>query len=323
LAPGVNVYHYKITKETTMQEIKTVAVIGAGAMGAIYATHFYHTPGFSPVFIARDQRLEKLQKDGIIVNGSPYFIPAIRPEDASSPADLIIVSLKHHQLEEGIRDLGSLVGSSTVFLSVMNGLESEETIAALYGKEKVLYAVSFKVDAVRSDNQITYTRPGIIYFGEAQNKTLSANVQRVQRAFDQAGLSYETPEDMLRMLWWKFLFNVGINQASAVLRAPYGLFQSNREAQELMEALMEEVVVLAQRLAINLTAEDIQGWYPVLHALSPQGKTSMLQDIEAQRKTEVDIFGGKVIALGKANGIPTPVNQTVVRIIRAMEQTAG
>ncbi len=212
------------------------------------------------------------------------------------------------------------MGDSTTFLSVMNGLESEETIGSIYGMDKVLYAISLGIDAVRQGNEITYTRPGIHYFGEAENLCMSPKVRCVQEAFDKAGIQYEIPEDMLRMLWWKFMVNVGINQASAVMHAPYGIFHSNPDAQGLMEALMQEVVTLAKASHVNLTDQDIKDWYPVLNRLSPQGKTSMLQDIEAKRKTEVDVFGGKVIELGKAHGIPTPVNQTVFQIIKILEQ---
>ena len=306
-----------------MPEIKNIAVIGAGALGSLYASQFYAAQGFSTVFIAKDERLEKLKHEGVVVNGVHCPIPAICPSQASEPADLILVALKHHQLQDAVSDLGALVGPSTLFLSVMNGLESEETLGALYGMEKVLYAIALQVDAVRVGNQTQYTRAGTIHFGEAQNATHSPRVQRVQVAFTRAGIRWQTPADMLRMLWWKFMINVGVNQASAVLRAPYGVFQTNCEAQALMEALMQEVVALAQHQQINLTRQDILDWYPVQSALSPQGKTSMLQDIEAQRQTEVDIFAGKVIALGKASGIATPVNQTVAHIIRAMEQNPG
>jgi 2-dehydropantoate 2-reductase len=303
-----------------MPEIKNIAVIGAGALGSLYASQFYDAQGFSTVFIAKDQRLDKLKREGVVVNGVHRAIPAISPSQASEPADLILVALKHHQLQDAVSDLGGLVGPATLFLSVMNGLESEETLGALYGMDKVLYAIALQVDAVRVGNQTQYTRAGTIHFGEAHNATLSPRVLAVQAAFTRAGIRWQTPTDMLRMLWWKFMINVGVNQASAVLRAPYGVFQTNREAQALMEALMQEVVVLAQHQQINLTNQDILDWYTVQSALSPQGKTSMLQDVEAQRQTEVDIFAGKVIALGKANGIATPVNQTVAHIIRAMEQ---
>jgi 2-dehydropantoate 2-reductase len=303
-----------------MPKIQKVAILGAGAMGAYFATQFFDTPGFSTGFIATGQRLETLKRDGIVVNGKTYRIPVIHPDEADFPMDLILVALKHHQLKEAVQNLGKLVGDSTTFLSVMNGLESEETIGAIYGMDKILYAISLGIDAVRVGNQITYTKAGIHQFGEAKNFSVSPKVRRVQEAFDRAGIRYEIPEDMIRRLWWKFMVNVGINQASAVMRAPYGVFQSNPDAQGLMEALMQEVLTLAKPFNVNLTDQDLKDWYPVLNRLSPLGKTSMLQDIEAKRKTEVEIFGGKVIELGKVYGIPTPVNQTVFQIIRILEQ---
>jgi 2-dehydropantoate 2-reductase len=105
-----------------------------------------------------------------------------------------------------------------------------------------------------------------------------------------------------------------------VTRSCYAVFQSNGEAQELMEALMQEVVTLAIASNVDLTQQDLKNWYPVLNTLSPQGKTSMLQDVEARRKTEVEVFGGKVVSLGKSLHISTPVNQAVVQIIHVLEQ---
>lgn len=83
---------------------------------------------------------------------------------------------------------------------------------------------------------------------------------------------------------------------------------------------MREVVALAGPAGVNLEDQDIRDWYTFLNMLSPQGKTSMLQDVEAGRKTEVELFGGKVVELGELYGIPTPVNETVLRIIQVLEQ---
>ena len=303
-----------------MEKIKKVAILGAGAMGAYFAGTFFDTAGFSTVLIAKGTRLDRLKTKGLIINGKSYTIPVIHPDEAASTSDLIIVALKHHHLEEAVQGLEKLVGDSTTIISIMNGLESEEYIGSIYGMDKVLYAVSVAIDALRQGNQITYTKPGKHYFGEAINAHLSQRVLQVQEAFDRAGIVYETPEDMIRMMWWKFMVNVGVNQASAVMRAPFGVFQKSPEAQGLMEALMKEVVALTDVMDVNLTNRDIEEWYPFLNVLSPQGKTSMLQDIEAGRKTEVDIFGEKVVELGKTHGVPTPVNQTLLQIIRVLEQ---
>jgi 2-dehydropantoate 2-reductase len=124
-------------------------------------------------------------------------------------------------------------------------------------------------------------------------------------------------------MWWKFMINVGINQASAVLRAPYGVFQSSPDARALMRSLMEEVVALAEKAGIDLTDKEIDEWGRVLASMSSAGKTSMLQDVEAGRKTEVEIFAGKVVDLGYRYLVPTPVNVTVQRIIKVIESGCG
>ncbi|MGB5059252.1 MAG: 2-dehydropantoate 2-reductase, partial [Candidatus Promineifilaceae bacterium] len=206
-----------------------------------------------------------------------------------------------------------------LILSVMNGLDSEEIIGQMVGREKLLYCIAVGIDAVRDGHRVTYSAPGKLFFGEADNTAVSPRVQRVQAALARAGLVYETPPDMIRILWWKFMINVGMNQASAVMGAPYGVFQTMPAAQAIMEALMGEVIQLAQHSGVDLSEQDIANWYKFLHTLSPLGKTSMLQDVEAGRKTEVEVFGGKVVALGREHGLPTPVNETLLRIIQVLE----
>jgi 2-dehydropantoate 2-reductase len=302
-----------------MKDISKVAILGAGAMGGFFASKFFDADDISTSLVARGPRYDRLKSQGLVVNGKEYFIPVIHPDEVTIPADLIIVALKHHHLAGAVNDLKNLVGEETTVISIMNGLDSEEFIGSVYGMEKMLFTISVAIDAVREGNQITYTNPGKHYFGEEINTNISQKIRRVQAAFDRAKIAYETPVDMIRMLWWKFMVNVGMNQASAVMRVPYGVIQSSPHARELMEALMREVVVLAKAGGINLVEKDIDDWYGFLKTLSPRGKTSMLQDIEAGRKTEIEIFAGKVVELGKTHGIPTPVNETLLRIISVLE----
>lgn len=299
--------------------INRVAILGAGAMGAFYASRFADAGGFSTVLVADGHRYVRLMDQGLVVNGKAYAIPVVRPGDAGPPADLILVAVKHHDLESAVCDLRNQVGELTTIISVMNGLDSEAILAAEYGMDKVLYAVAMGIDAVRQGNTITTTTPGKILFGQASNEEFTQRVRSVQDAFDRAAIPYETPVDMIRTLWWKFMVNVGMNPPSAVLRAPYGVFQECREAQALMETLMHEVIDLAQVAGVDLHEGDLKNWYTFMHTLSPHGKTSMLQDIEAGRKTEIEIFAGKVVELGQTYDIPTPVNETLLRMVQVLE----
>jgi 2-dehydropantoate 2-reductase len=303
-----------------MDDITKIAILGAGAIGSFFAARFSEVPGFSTVLVAGGERHERLRRDGLVVNGVTYHLPVVHPDAAGAPADLVVVAVKHHHLPDAVHDLKNVVGEGTTVVSMMNGLDSEETIGAVYGAARVLYGVSVGIDAVREGNRVTYTAPGKHYFGRAINLEIDHRVRAVQVAFERAGIAYETPPDMLRVMWWKFMVNVSMNPPSAVLGAPYGVFQASVEARALMEALMREVIALAQVEGVNLSEQDIADWYPVLHTLSPRGKTSTLQDIEAGRKTEIEMFAGKVVELGRTHGIPTPVNETMLHLIHVLEQ---
>jgi len=302
-----------------MPSIQTISVIGHGAMGAAYASMFYTMDKNSVSFLAGGARFDRLCREGVVVNGQHYPVPVLRPEDRSPPADLVIVAVKHHHLEAAIRDMENRVGENTIILSVMNGIDSEARLGSAYRMDAVLYAVAVGIDAVRVGNRVSYTSRGKILFGEAKNPYLTARVKRVQALFDRAGISHETPADMVRTLWWKFMINVGINQASAALGAPYSVFQTSREARELMDSAMREVIVLASKVNVYLSDADLDDWYAILSRLSPLGKTSMLQDVEAGRKTELEMFAGKVIDLGKHHKVPTPVNERLYVLIKEIE----
>ena len=302
-----------------MSAISSISLIGTGAMGSFYASKLFDMDQGSISLIADGERYERLRKKGFFVNDRHYVLRVIRPDDDAPASDLVIVAVKHHQLPKAIGDIRNRIGEKTTILSVMNGIDSEEKLGAAYGMEKVLYAVAVGIDAVREDNRLTYTTQGRLFFGEARNQVVSERVREVQSLFDRASIPYETPADMLRVLWWKFMINVGINQASAVLRAPYSVFQTSPKARELMESAMREVMAIARKAQIDLSEKDIDNWYSVLSGLSPKGKTSMLQDVEAGRKTEVEMLAGRVIELGKSYDVPTPVNQQILRSIKEIE----
>jgi len=301
----------------------SIIVLGAGAMGAAYASRFYATDPACIAFAASGERYERLKSEGVVVNDRHYPIPVLSPESAGRPADLIIVALKHQHLAAALPDLENQVGENTVILSIMNGLDSEPIIASVYGDDKVLYATAVGIDAQRDGNVVHYSKGGTIFFGEPDNTILTQRVKDIQAIFNHAGIAHKTPADMMRIMWWKFMINVGINQASVILSATYGIFQTSQHAQQIMESAMREVIRIAEPAGVNLVEEDIQEWYTFLNTLDPNGKTSMLQDIESGRLTEVDIFGGKIIQLGRNYKILTPVNEVLFHAIKVLEQHAN
>ena len=304
-----------------MKEIKNVYLSGLGAIGSAYAARLYDMDPDSIRIIADRERIERYTSKGIDINGKTYHFKYLHPEDDAALADLILIAVKQHHLEQVIKDIRKFVGKDTLIISLLNGISSEEILGQAFGMDKLLYSFCVGTDSVRDGTGIRYSTLGTIVFGERTNVTYTDKVLAVKDLFDRAHIPYKIPEDMIREQWWKFMMNVGLNQISAVLRAPYGVFQKVKEARDLMVMACSEVVELAAKAGINLTRDDIDGFFSIIDTLSPKGKTSMLQDVEARRKTEVEIFAGTVIELGKKYGVHTPVNDMLFKMIRTLEQT--
>ncbi len=289
-----------------------MAVVGAGAMGAMYAAHFA-AAGIDTWLVARGDRAERLRSAGLTVNGVPVRAEVVDPSAdlGHRSADLVLIAVKHQQLDDAVAEVAPLVGERTTFLSVLNGLDSEQTIAARYGAERVLPCIALAMNAERDGTAVAFRQAGRLTLGTAPGMGTEARLRAVQDVLDRAGLAWQTPADMRHEMWWKFMVNVGVNQASGVLRAPYGAFTEDGPARLLMLALMDEVIAVAQAEGVDLGPDDLATWDRVLAGQPQEGLTSMYQDVLAGRPTEVDIFAGRVVALGARHGIPTPYNQTM------------
>ena len=300
--------------------IQKVYLVGLGAVGSAYAAKMNEAEPDLIKVIVDEQRFETYRNQEIRVNGEPYQFTFVTPEQATETADLILIAVKGHHLGEASDLIRPFVGERTIIMSLLNGITSEEKIGKVYGPEKILHSFVVSTDATREGRSTRYSNLGRIVFGDKDHPA-SPKVKAVQALFDRTGVPYSIPPDILRELWWKFMLNVGVNQVSAVLKAPYGVFHKVKEARELMSMACREVLQIGERIGINLTADDIDAYHGVIGQLAPEGKTSMLQDVEAGRKTEVESFAWTVVALGEKYGVPTPVNACLGRMISTLEQT--
>lgn len=302
-------------------KIKTVAIVGLGALGTMYATFFTDKLSKGDVrVIASQNRIRKYQEEGIFCNGKRSDYHYVLPETEQQPADLVLFCVKFNQLEQAIKDAKNQVGEHTVILSALNGISSEEIIGGTFGMDKMLYCVAQGMDAVKIENKANYQNMGMLCFGEKDNTVWSDKVTAVTNFFNSVGLPYEVPQDMEHRMWGKFMLNTGVNQTVAVFSANYGAIQVEGEPRNVMIAAMQEVISLSQKVGISLGQADLDYWLEILGTLNPLGMPSMRQDMAAKRKTEVGLFSGTVITLGKQYQVPTPVNDWLYQKVQEMER---
>jgi 2-dehydropantoate 2-reductase len=305
-----------------LKRIETVAIVGLGAIGAMLLEKISLTlPPENIRAIVSGERAGRYRENPVTVNGKQVNFRIRDPKETGESVDLLIFAVKHSQLETAIKDAENSVGENTLIISLLNGIISENIISAAFGREKVLYAYAVGTDSTRRGNDIIYKTFAKIPFGEARNiGRRSERVSLIEEFFNRTGIPYEIPEDMIKSLWAKFMMNVGVNQLSAVLGATYSAFQKPGAARDLFKSAMMEVVFLSRLEGINLNESDADKAIQIIDSISPEGKTSMLQDMEAGRKTEAGIFGGTVLELSRKFGASSPVNEVLVRLIRAREE---
>ena len=299
-------------------EIKTVAIVGMGALGMLYGEQLQKVlPAGAVRFVMDEERFKRHKNDKYEVNGVEQSF-TLQSVAQAEPVDLVIVATKFSGLNEALEEMQGLVGPQTIIFSVLNGISSEEYIKERYGDDNLLYCVALGMDAVREVTSLTYQHKGLLKLGMLAKKQRPA-LAAVMALLEKAGIQYVIEEDILHALWAKLLLNVGINQTCMVYETNYGGAFTNEEARQDMFAAMHEVITVAQREGIKLTEADFEGCVKVLRGLSPEGLPSMRQDAMAKRKSEVELFAGTIIRLGAKHNVPTPVNQRYYDIIRAME----
>lgn len=296
-------------------EIKKVSILGLGALGVMYGNYIKERmPEGSLRIVADNARIERYKSQGIYCNGSLCDFTYLPPE-AEDPADLLIFAVKFGQLEEAIQSAVRQVGENTVILSTLNGITSEEYLAEAFIKERVLLCTVQGMDAVKAGNRMEYHNLGTVSVGTWED-TATPALCAVTAFFERIKLPYQVPTNMRRQLWNKLMLNVGVNQAVTVFETDYGGIQREGEAREIMLQAMREVVSVAQAMRINLREEDIASWDKVIKGLSPEGLPSMRQDTLAHRPTEVELFSGTILRLGRQYNIPTPVNDMLYMRIK-------
>lgn len=305
---------------TKNREIKTVSIVGLGALGILFGHHLSKIMPRDNLRIIADQaRVNRYNKDRIYCNNEECSFNFVLPDDKIGPSDLILFTVKNNNLDEAIEAVKNQVAPHTTIVSLLNGITSEDKIGRYYGMEKILYSVAQGMDAVKNNNNMTYEHMGIICFGDKEPGYLSSKTKALAAFFDQHRVPYEIDHNMTRKLWTKFMLNVGVNQAVAVFGECYGNVQQDGQPREIMIEAMREVIPLSKKEGLDLNEKDIDYWLKVIDSLSPRGKPSMRQDIEAGRATEVELFSGTVLKLGKKHGLPTPINHLLYQKIHALQ----
>ena len=299
-------------------KIQSVAILGAGAVGCYVLWGLADKAAANSLqlgVVAEGSRAERLQQNGCTINGQVYHPQVWTPQQAHG-VDLLIVALKYGALPGALDSIRTIVSERTVVMSLMNGVDSEELIAAQVGAAHVLPAL-IKVASHRTGVQQMADTIGIIY-GELTAPFDSDRVQAVRALFADTGIHFHVTEHIREEIWSKFRLNVCNNLPQAILGAGVGCYRDSAHIKAISDGLRRELEAIAAAKGIDLSKAAAASTHG--STVPPTARYSTLQDLDAGRHTEIDMFSGALMRMGRELGIPTPYNEYTYHMIKALEE---
>lgn len=299
-------------------KIQSVAVLGAGAVGSYVIWGLSYKKDIRLGVIAEGERADRLKMGGCRINDEVYRPEVWSPQEAED-VDLLIVSLKYGSLPEALESIKTIVGEHTTVMSLMNGVDSEELIAEQVGDDRVLRSL-IKVASHKEENGYYFnpeTTLGII-FGELTAPFDSERVQAIESLFADTGIHFRSTEFIREEIWGKFRLNVCNNLPQAILGAGVGCYIDSTHMKAISDGLRRELEQIA--LAKGIDMSKMAGTSGRGSAVPASARYSTLQDLDAGRHTEIDMFSGTLMRMGEELGIPTPYNEYTYHMIKALEE---
>ena len=307
-----------------------IVVAGAGAVGSVVGG-MLSAQGHDVLLVGRDPHMAAVARDGLRVtglfgdrHGRPRTATALAAAD--SPADVVLVSVKSHATEEVAATLARWRNVPALVVSLQNGLGNVETLAAALGAGRVLGArVIFGalVAAPGVAHVTVNARPVAIgpLHGDAP---LLERARSVASLLLACGIPAEALASVEPLLWEKALYNCGLNPLGALHGLTYGEVVASPDLRPLLDAAIDEGFAVARACGIALPWREAADFRAYFHATlvppTAAHRSSMRQDLEAGRRTEVDAIGGAIVRAGAHRGVATPVNARLVEEIHAAER---
>lgn len=297
-----------------------IAVMGAGAVGSYFGAKLAAS-GEDVSFIARGKHLEAMRLEGLKIK-SPREDLHVRsgftsdPEEVG-PVDLVLFCVKSYDTEEAAKELAPLVGEKTALLSLQNGVDNADKVAAIWGKDRTLAGVVYIAARVLAPGTIEHIARGEIVLGELDG-AVSAGTKAVAELFARAQVPSKISPEIRKVMWGKLVWNAPFCAISCLARATVREIVASDSLLRLAKDCMEEVREAAGSQGVHLSASIIEETISLSQALG-DFKPSMLQDLEARKPLEHEAFNGTVVKLLRGAGKKAPVNETFYTTLKFLD----
>ncbi|MDD5504977.1 MAG: 2-dehydropantoate 2-reductase [Candidatus Omnitrophica bacterium] len=302
-----------------------IAIVGPGAIGCLLAGLLSRQKGRHDVWLLdkHPQRAKKIKESGITIEGVTAAKQSVNiTADAKliGQSELVVIATKSYDTESALASIKPLLSGETNVMSLQNGIGNLQLVSDMVGQDRTVCAITSHGATLISDGRVKHTGKGDTVIGKLDGK-LFRDVRHISNALNDAGIMTKTSKDIGNALWSKLIINAGINPLSAICRVPNGVILKREGIKELMRQLVIEAVKVAKKNKIKLIFDDPLAKVESVCQSTADNISSMLQDVLNKKRTEIDFINGAISRYAKNAGIKTPVNDTIVCIIKAIEDS--
>jgi 2-dehydropantoate 2-reductase len=301
-----------------MAERLKIAAMGSGGLGGYFGARLANG-GADVHFIARGAHLKAMQADGLRIEGpEPIHVPHVNATDDPATigvVDVVMLGVKLWDTESALEQIRPLVGSDTVIISFQNGVLKDQYLRAAYDAKNIMGGVGYVATTIDRPGVIKQTGPmQRLLFGEFDGSR-SPRGERLLAACLAGGIKAELSTDILREIWQKYVFLVGLSGTTATIRKPVGPIRENAQTRAFLLDVMREVVAVGRAHGVNLAEDFADNRLLFADSVAYDMSASMHHDLERGNKLEVRWLSGGVVELGRAKGVPTPLNRAISDIL--------
>lgn len=302
------------------EDYMKVAIMATGGVGGYYGGLLAQT-GQDVTFIARGAHLQAIREKGLhikSVHGDFQIVPAKATDNPSEvgPVDVILFATKTHQTDEAAKLIKPMVGRDTVILSLQNGIDAADRIGAVAGREHMLGGVTWLSAAIEAPGVIgQYSQFRRIVLGEFNGRT-TPRLNMVCSTLQSTGATVEVSDNILKVLWTKFVFIAPVMAMGSLTRVTFGEYRSVPEARAVLTEAISEVAAVAQARGVTLDADVVEKTLAFIDSSAPGIKPSMQRDVESGKPSELESMIGVVVRMGAQHNVSTPVMQFAYAMLK-------
>jgi 2-dehydropantoate 2-reductase len=302
------------------------AILGSGAVGGYFGARLARA-GQDVTFVARGAHLEAIRAKGLEVKSAAlgdFRVHAAAESDTAKigPVEVVIVSVKAYDNATALPMLTPMIGPDTVVLTLQNGVDSVNEVAAVVGESRVLGGTTYVATALEGPGLIVQT--GVhrsIIFGEVfgDRSRISPRVQAIADILATADIQVTPVADARIPIWDKFVYLVAFSGFTGASRLPIGAIWKHPNVRDMFYATSREIAAIAAAEGVTISADRFDTLKDYMDHIPPTTRSSLLIDLEQGKRIEVEALQGAAIRRAQKLGVPVPITSTLYALLKAWE----